>query len=53
MVRRNLAITLMLVSLSPGIGSAQERKLESLIVAYSSFTGNLGAPLDRQGTRTL
>jgi NitT/TauT family transport system substrate-binding protein len=34
-----IALPLMLL-LSAGIGNAQERKLEPLIVSYSSFTGN-------------
>jgi NitT/TauT family transport system substrate-binding protein len=44
MVWRNLVIALILaLSLAP-TGNAQERKLEPLIVSYSSFTGNR-APL--------
>jgi NitT/TauT family transport system substrate-binding protein len=43
MVWRNLVIVLIALSLA-GIGNAQEKKLEPLIVSYSSFTGNR-APL--------
>jgi len=43
MVWRNLVIALIALSLA-GIGNAQEKKLEPLIVSYSSFTGNR-APL--------
>jgi NitT/TauT family transport system substrate-binding protein len=42
-VWRNLLIALIALSLA-GIGNAQEKKLEPLIVSYSSFTGNR-APL--------
>ena len=40
MLRRILSITLPLTLLSWGLGKAQEKKLEPLIVSYSSFTGN-------------
>ena len=40
MLRRTLSIALPLTLLSWGLGNAQERKLEPLIVSYSSFTGN-------------
>ena len=40
MLRRILSITLPLTLLSWGLGNAQEKKLEPLIVSYSSFTGN-------------
>jgi NitT/TauT family transport system substrate-binding protein len=43
MVWSNLVIVLIALSLA-GIGNAQEKKLEPLIVSYSSFTGNR-APL--------
>jgi NitT/TauT family transport system substrate-binding protein len=44
MVWRNLVITLILALPLARIGNAQEKKLEPLIVSYSSFTGNR-APL--------
>ena len=44
MVWRNLVIALLLALSLAGIGNAQEKKLEPLIVSYSSFTGNR-APL--------
>jgi NitT/TauT family transport system substrate-binding protein len=40
MLRRILSIALPLTLLSWGLGNAQEKKLEPLIVSYSSFTGN-------------
>ena len=40
MLRRTLSIALPLTLLSWGLGNAQEKKLEPLIVSYSSFTGN-------------
>jgi ABC-type nitrate/sulfonate/bicarbonate transport system substrate-binding protein len=40
MLRRILSIALPLTLLSWGLGKAQEKKLEPLIVSYSSFTGN-------------
>ena len=40
MLRRIIAIALSLTLFSWGPGNAQEKKLESLIVSYSSFTGN-------------
>jgi NitT/TauT family transport system substrate-binding protein len=40
MLRRILSIGLPLTLLSWGLGNAQEKKLEPLIVSYSSFTGN-------------
>jgi NitT/TauT family transport system substrate-binding protein len=40
MFRRILSIALPLTLLSWGLGNAQEKKLEPLIVSYSSFTGN-------------
>src|SRR5882724_11581920 len=40
MLRRILSIALPLKILSWGLGKAQEKKLEPLIVSYSSFTGN-------------
>jgi len=44
MLQRILSIALPLTFLSWGLGNAQEKKLEPLIVSYSSFTGNR-APL--------
>ena len=44
MLRRILLIALSLTLSSWGLGNAQEKKLEPLIVSYSSFTGNR-APL--------
>src|SRR6266545_3139393 len=44
MVWRNLVIALILALPLAGIANAQEKKLEPLIVSYSSFTGNR-APL--------
>jgi NitT/TauT family transport system substrate-binding protein len=44
MVWRNLVIVPLLALSLAGIGKAQEKKLEPLIVSYSSFTGNR-APL--------
>ena len=40
MLRHILSIALSLTLLSWGLGNAQEKKLEPLIVSYSSFTGN-------------
>ena len=40
MLRRILSIVLPWTFLSWGLGKAQEKKLEPLIVSYSSFTGN-------------
>ena len=40
MLRRILSIGLPLTLLSWSLGNAQEKKLEPLIVSYSSFTGN-------------
>jgi len=40
MLRRILSIALPLTLLSWGLSKAQEKKLEPLIVSYSSFTGN-------------
>ena len=40
MLRRIFSIALPLTFLSWGSGAAQEKKLEPLIVSYSSFTGN-------------
>ena len=40
MLRRIFSIALPLTFLSWGSGTAQEKKLEPLIVSYSSFTGN-------------
>jgi NitT/TauT family transport system substrate-binding protein len=40
MLRCILSIALPLTLLSWGLGNAQEKKLEPLIVSYSSFTGN-------------
>ena len=40
MLRRIFLIALTLTFLSWGSGSAQEKKLEPLVVSYSSFTGN-------------
>ena len=40
MLRRIFSIALLLTFLSWGSGNAQEKKLEPLIVSYSSFTGN-------------
>jgi ABC-type nitrate/sulfonate/bicarbonate transport system substrate-binding protein len=40
MLRRIIAIALSLTLFSWGPGNAQEKKLEPLIVSYSSFTGN-------------
>jgi NitT/TauT family transport system substrate-binding protein len=40
MLRHILSIALPLTLLSWGLGNAQEKKLEPLIISYSSFTGN-------------
>jgi NitT/TauT family transport system substrate-binding protein len=40
MLQRIFSIALPLTLLSWGLGNAQEKKLEPLIVSYSSFTGN-------------
>jgi NitT/TauT family transport system substrate-binding protein len=40
MLRHILSIALPLTLLSWGLGNAQEKKLEPLVVSYSSFTGN-------------
>jgi ABC-type nitrate/sulfonate/bicarbonate transport system substrate-binding protein len=40
MLRRILSIAFSLTLFSWGLGNAQEKKLEPLIVSYSSFTGN-------------
>jgi len=44
MIRRLLSIGLLVLLSFRGLGNAQEKKLEPLIVSYSSFTGNR-APL--------
>src|ERR1041385_6085310 len=44
MLRRTLSIALPLTLLSWGLGKAQDKQLEPLVVSYSSFTGNR-APL--------
>ena len=44
MARRMLSVSLLLILASWGLATAQEKKLEPLIVSYSSFTGNR-APL--------